>query len=87
MLAPHRQTAGGGSHICIYPPGKKSPSSKLSVKDAGSIAFNEKENLIYVAQYKYGFVRVLDYPSGSLVAIIPVRNFPIGVALIPAFDP
>jgi hypothetical protein len=72
--------------ICIYPPGKKSPSSKLSVRDATSIAFDEKENLIYVAQGKFGYVRVLGYPSGALVAIVPVRSG-LGVALIPAPKP
>jgi hypothetical protein len=84
--------SGCGGHsilqdICIYPPGKKSPSSKLSVEDAFGVAFDEKENLIYVAQYSYRFVRVLDYPSGSLVAIIPLANLATGVALIPAPKP
>lgn len=79
------QVRAGHLHLSARP---EIPFLKAFGGGAEGIAFDQKENLIYLAQG--GFVRVLDYPSGSLVAVIPVdrdSKQPTGVALIPAPQP
>lgn len=74
----------GAGKIFIYPQGKTSPSSEISVANPHRSNFNQSENLIYVPQGAGGDVDVLDYPSGTSVTSFSVGSFASGVALSPA---
>jgi hypothetical protein len=73
--------------IFIYPQGKTSPSSEISVSNANRSAVNHRENLIYVPQNHKDHVDVLDYPSGTSVKSFSIGGFALGTALSPAPPP
>ncbi|MGB8907207.1 MAG: hypothetical protein WCC84_00520 [Candidatus Cybelea sp.] len=73
--------------IFIYPQGKTSPSSEISVPNANRSAVNKQENLIYVPQGHTDHVEVLDYPSGTGVKRFSIGGFALGTALSPAPPP
>lgn len=77
----------GAGKVFIYPQGKTSPSSEISVAGPHRIALNQQENLIYVPQGAGGDVDVLDYPSGTPVTSFSIGNFATGAALSPAPTP
>jgi hypothetical protein len=77
----------GANKIFIYPQGKTSPSSEISVAGPHRSALNEQENLIYVPQGAGGDVDVLDYPSGTPVTSFSIGTFASGTALSPAPTP
>jgi hypothetical protein len=73
--------------IFIYPPGKTSPSSEISVSNPNGSTVNRQENLIYVPQGHMDHVDVLDYPSGKDVKRLSTGGFALGTALSPASPP
>jgi sugar lactone lactonase YvrE len=75
----------GANEIFIYPQGKTSPSSEISVSGPHRSAVNQQENLIYVPQGPAG-TEVLDYPSGARVTSVST-GFASGTALSPAPPP
>jgi DNA-binding beta-propeller fold protein YncE len=77
----------GAGEIFIYPQGKTSPSSEISVSNANRSAVNHQENLIYVPQNHKDHVDVLDYPSGTVVTSFSIGGFALGTALSPAPPP
>jgi hypothetical protein len=70
--------------IFIYPQGKTSPSSEISVSNANRSALNQQGNLIYVPRGHTNHVDVLDYPSGTGVKTFSIGGFALGTALSPA---
>jgi hypothetical protein len=70
--------------ICIYPPGKTSPSRHIEVAFPDRSAINQAENNIYVPEGDRDRVGVLTYPAGKLVTTIPIGGFAGGAALSPA---
>ena len=73
--------------ILIYPPGKTSPSSTITVPDPDRSALNKTEGEIFAPEGDYSGVGVYDYPSGTPVASIPIGGFASGTALSPAPTP
>jgi hypothetical protein len=72
--------------INIYPPGQTSPSSTISIGQPDRIAFNQKQNYLYVPQGEYNLVSIFTYPGGSRVKWIETGGS-AGAALYPAPKP
>lgn len=77
----------GVNKVLIYPQGKTSPSSEISVAGPHRSALNQQENLIYVPQGAGGDVDVLNYPNGKSVTSFSIGTFASGTALSPAPTP
>ncbi|HVR46098.1 MAG TPA: hypothetical protein VMT95_05625 [Candidatus Binatia bacterium] len=77
----------GLSLIDIYPPGKTSPSSTISVTSPDRTSINNLENTLYVPQGGNDSVDILSYPAGSSLGSLGLTNFVSGAATAPAPAP